>query len=189
MLMEYPLSAPIANFTDLLLDAVCMVDAGGRFVYVSAACVNIFGYTQQEMIGMTMIDLVAPADRARTLAVAQEVMNGQVHTNFENRYVRKNGDIVHIMWSARWSEADQLRVAVARDVTALKQAQAMQSVLYAIQRRPTQAMTWQTFSSAATPSCMSSCLPPASGWPCATRLARTSTSPTSWTTAPRATQR
>ena len=132
MLMEYPLSAPIANFTDLLLDAVCMVDAGGRFVYVSAACVNIFGYTQQEMIGMTMIDLVAPADRARTLAVAQEVMNGQVHTNFENRYVRKNGDIVHIMWSARWSEADQMRVAVARDITVLKQARQKQAALYAI---------------------------------------------------------
>jgi len=132
MFMEYTVRAPIANFTDLLLDAVCMVDAGGRFVYVSAAGVNIFGYTQQEMIGMRVIDLVAPADRARTLAAAQDIMNGHIHTDFENRYVRKDGSIVHIMWSARWSEADQLRVAVARDVTALKQAQAMQSVLYAI---------------------------------------------------------
>ena len=132
MFMEYTVRAPIANFTDLLLDAVCMVDAGGRFVYVSAAGVNIFGYTQQEMIGLRVIDLVAPADRERTLAVAQDIMNGQAHTNFENRYLRKDGSIVHIMWSARWSEADQLRVAVARDVTALKQAQAMQSVLYAM---------------------------------------------------------
>ena len=132
MFMEYTVRAPIANFTDLLLDAVCMVDAGGRFVYVSAAGVNIFGYTPQEMIGMRVIDLVAPVDRDRTLAAAQDVMNGKVHTNFENRYLRKDGSIVHIMWSARWSEADQLRVAVARDVTVLKQAQAMQSVLYAI---------------------------------------------------------
>ena len=130
--MKHIVAAPVANFADLLLDAVCMVDIGGRFVFVSAACERIFGYTQQEMIGKLMIDLVAPADRARTVAAAQNIMNGKSHINFENRYLRKDGSIAHIMWSARWSEPDQLRVAVARDVTALKQAQAMQAVLYAI---------------------------------------------------------
>jgi diguanylate cyclase (GGDEF)-like protein/PAS domain S-box-containing protein len=123
---------PIANFTDLLLDAVCMVDATGRFVFVSAACERIFGYTQGEMTGMAMIDLVAPADRERTLMAAHDIMNGQPRTGFENRYVRKDGSIVHIMWSACWSEADQLRVAVARDITAKKRAEAMQTALYAI---------------------------------------------------------
>ncbi len=130
--MEHAIGAPVANFTDLLLDVVCMVDTGGRFVYVSAACETVFGYTQQEMIGMPMIDLVAPADRARTLAAAQDIMNGRSHIDFENRYLRKDGSIVHIMWSARWSEADQLRVAVARDITSLKQARTMQAALYAI---------------------------------------------------------
>jgi diguanylate cyclase (GGDEF)-like protein/PAS domain S-box-containing protein len=130
--MEHAIGAPVANFTDLLLDVVCMVDTGGRFVYVSAACETVFGYTQQEMIGMPMIDLVAPADRARTLAAAHNIMNGRSHIDFENRYLRKDGSIVHIMWSARWSEADQLRVAVARDITSLKQARTMQAALYAI---------------------------------------------------------
>jgi len=130
--MEHNIGAPIARFTDLLLDAICMVDADGRFVFVSAACERVFGYTPQEIIGKPMIDLVVHADRARTLAAAQDIMNGKSHINFENRYRRKDGSIVHIMWSACWSEADRLRVAVARDVTALKQAQAMQAVLYAI---------------------------------------------------------
>lgn len=126
------LRAPLASFTDLLLDAVCMVDVDGRFVFVSAACERIFGYTQQEMVGLQMIDLVAPADRARTLAAARAIMDGHAQTHFENRYLRKDGRLVHIMWSARWSAADQLRVAVARDVSALKQAQAKQAALYAI---------------------------------------------------------
>ena len=130
--MQHIVGATVASFTDLLLDAVCMVDVGGRFVFVSAACESIFGFTQQEMIGKLMIDLVAPADRARTAAAAQNIMNGASHINFENRYLRKDGSIAHIMWSARWSEPDQLRVAVARDVTALKEAQAMQAALYAI---------------------------------------------------------
>ncbi|MES2163733.1 MAG: diguanylate cyclase [Pseudomonadota bacterium] len=126
------LAAKIARFTDLLMDAVCMVDAGGRFVFVSAACERIFGYAPREMIGMQMIDLVAPADRERTLSAARAIMGGEPNSHFENRYVRKDGKIVHILWSARWSESDQLRVAVARDITAAKQAQAMQTALYAI---------------------------------------------------------
>ena len=130
--MENTIAAPLVNFTDLLLDAICMVDADGRFVYASAACERIFGYTQQEMIGKTVAGLVLPADRERTLMAAQAIMGGQPNRRFENRYVRKDGSIVHIMWSARWSEADQLRIAVARDITASKQAEAMQTALYAI---------------------------------------------------------
>lgn len=130
--MKKSFSATIARFTDLLMDAVCMVDVDGRFVFVSSACERIFGYTQQEMIGRQMIDLVVPADRARTLAAARAISDGQANSSFANRYVRKDGQIVHILWSACWSEADQLRVAVARDVTAIKQAEAMQVALYAI---------------------------------------------------------
>ncbi|MDB5983403.1 MAG: sensory box protein, partial [Pseudomonas sp.] len=40
--------------------------------------------------------------------------------------------IVHIMGSARWSEVDQLRVGVARDITERKQAEFIQAALYAI---------------------------------------------------------
>lgn len=130
--MGYPIDAQVNSFTDLLLDAVCVVDAGGSFLFASAACERIFGYTQKEMVGKKVAELVFPADRERTLAAARAVMNGQSHIHFENRYVRKDGGIVHIMWSARWSEADGVRVAVARDITALKQAQAVQAALYAL---------------------------------------------------------
>ena len=130
--MEPLIRAPMASFADLLLDAICMVDTDGRFVFVSAACERIFGYTQREMIGMVMLDLVAPADRQRTLAAARAIMDGHAQAHFENRYIRKDGSLAHIMWSARWSEADQLRVAVARDITVLKQARQKQAALYAI---------------------------------------------------------
>lgn len=117
---------------DLLLDAVCVVDASGHFVFVSAASEHIFGYTPQEMIGRPVIDFVFHEDRARTLQAIDEIVSGQPQPHFENRYVRKDGRIVHIMWSARWSASDQVRVAVARDVTERKRAEAMQAALYAI---------------------------------------------------------
>ncbi|MBX9912942.1 MAG: diguanylate cyclase [Pseudomonadaceae bacterium] len=125
-------SAPFTSVLDLLLDAVFMVDANGRIVSVSAACERIFGYPADEMLGKSMIDMVVAEDVAKTLAVAKEVMAGQSILHFENCYLRKDGRQVHIMWSARWSEADQLRIGVARDITELKQAQALQAALYSI---------------------------------------------------------
>jgi diguanylate cyclase (GGDEF)-like protein/PAS domain S-box-containing protein len=131
-IMETRNSTPLASYIDLLLDAVCAVDKQGRFVFVSAACERIFGYTPDELIGQPMIDLVHPADRQRTLDAAREIMGGEPKLNFENRYLRKDGRVVHILWSARWSEVDQLRIAVARDITERKQAESRQAALYAI---------------------------------------------------------
>lgn len=117
---------------DLLVDAICVVDTEGRFVFVSAASVKIFGYTPEEMIGRPMIELVFHEDRERTLNRVDDLVSGAAMPHFENRYVRKDGSLVHIMWSARWSEADQVRVAVARDVTERRRAESMQAALYAI---------------------------------------------------------
>jgi diguanylate cyclase (GGDEF)-like protein/PAS domain S-box-containing protein len=123
---------PPSNIMDFLLDAICVVDARGGFVFVSAAGERIFGYTPAEMVGRPMIDFVFHEDRTRTLQAVDEIVGGQPQPHFENRYVRKDGQIVHIMWSARWSETDQVRVAVARDVTERKRADTMQAALYAI---------------------------------------------------------
>ena len=121
-----------AAFIDLLLDAVCVVDSTGTFVYVSAACERIWGYKPHELIGTPMINLVFPGDRERTLLAANEIMAGAHKLNFENRYVRKDGQIAHMLWSARWSPTHQLRIAVARDITERKQAESRQSALFAI---------------------------------------------------------
>lgn len=130
--METNTYAALTGFVDLLLDAICVVDAQGRFVFVSAASERIFGYLPHELVGRKMIDLVHPEDRERTLAAANEIMAGQPNVGFENRYVRKDGQVVHIMWSARWSEVDHLRIAVARDVTERKRSESMRTALFRI---------------------------------------------------------
>ena len=122
----------LTNVMDLLLDAVCVVDVHGRFVFVSAAFERIFGYPPAEVIGRPMIELVLPEDRAKTLQTVEEIITGKLKPHFENRYVRKDGRIVHIMWSARWSEVDRVRIAVARDITERKRAESMQAALYDI---------------------------------------------------------
>ncbi len=121
-----------ANLVDLLLDAVFLVDMEGRIVQVSAASERILGYSPAELIGRSMLDFVYAEDRARTIDEARLVMAGVPRIGFENRYVRKDGRLVHIMWSALLSATEHLRIGVARDVTEGKLAHARQSATYAI---------------------------------------------------------
>ena len=130
--MELSGNIPLSSVMDLLLDAICIVDADGRFVFVSAAAERIFGYPPEEMVGQPMIDFVFAEDRESTLRAAAGVSAGNPLPYFENRYVRKDGSIVHIMWSAHWSNTHQMRVGVARDITERKRAEALQAALYAI---------------------------------------------------------
>ncbi|HEX7387555.1 MAG TPA: PAS domain S-box protein [Castellaniella sp.] len=109
-----------SNLTNFLLDAVCVVDENGVFLSVTGACEQIFGYTPEELVGRQMLDLVYPPDRKKTLGAVSQLMDGNLQYDFENRYVRKDGRVVYLMWSARWYKDEKIRVAVARDITGRK---------------------------------------------------------------------
>lgn len=117
---------------DLLIDTVCVVDEDGYYVYLSASCEQLFGYRPEELIGRNMIELVHPEDRSRTLSAVDEIIAGNSKMHFENRYVRKDGQIVHIMWSARWLGSERLRVAVARDVTKIRRSTYLNNAIFEI---------------------------------------------------------
>ncbi|MGB6104122.1 MAG: diguanylate cyclase [Pusillimonas sp.] len=130
--MEPHSHPPLASFVDLLMDAAFAVDVDARVVFASASCERIFGYTPKEMIGKNMFDMMLPEDRERTRRSVEDVMSGRPQFHFENRYIRKDGQVVHIMWATRWSPADQLRIGVARDITERKRAESLQAALYSI---------------------------------------------------------
>ncbi|HKI58019.1 MAG TPA: diguanylate cyclase [Trueperaceae bacterium] len=127
-----PSETLLDKILDLLVDTVCVVDGDGRFLFVSAAAEGLLGYLPDELLGRNMLELVHPDDRELTLEVAREIMGGRAQTHFENRWLRKDGRPVDIMWSARWSEPDGVRLAVARDVTPLRHAARLQDAVYRI---------------------------------------------------------
>lgn len=112
--------AALAQYMDLLLDAICVVNTEHEFTFLSAGAERVFGYRPEEMVGCSMFDFVHPDDHQRTREIAQAVNAGDQVTHFTNRYIHKDGHIVHILWSARWSEQDRMRIAVARDISEQK---------------------------------------------------------------------
>ncbi|MBH0059256.1 GGDEF domain-containing protein [Pseudoalteromonas sp. SWXJZ94C] len=122
----------LEDVLNLMLDAVCVVDKQGTFVFVSAAFEQIFGYKADEVVGEKMINYVYESDHHKTYNAVDSLLSGEViNPRFENRWLRKDGEVVNILWSVRWSEEHQVRVAVAHDITERKK---MEEQLYYIAR-------------------------------------------------------
>ncbi|OHW40764.1 sensor domain-containing diguanylate cyclase [Pseudomonas sp. 06C 126] len=121
--MPVDLQALYPKLIHLMLDTVFVVDRDSQIAFVSDACEALLGYRADELTGTVITDYMHPEDLAATRASIIRVMNGQPHVDFRNRYIRKDGGIVHILWAAFWSEDVGARIGVARDITALTQAE------------------------------------------------------------------
>lgn len=122
----------LTEFFDLMVDALCILDREGRFVFVNDAFTHIFGYASDDVLGKPMESMVFAADRERTTRKVGDILSGEVMTLFENRWVRSDGRVVNVMWSGRWSEQYQVRIAIGRDMTEYKRGQSEQVAIYAI---------------------------------------------------------
>lgn len=107
----------LAEYLDLLLEAICVVQPDHTISYVSKGAERVFGYRPDEMIGRNIFDFMHPDFRAATMLTALVVNSGQELLKFENKYIHKDGRVLDIHWTARWSEKDKVRVGVARDIT------------------------------------------------------------------------
>jgi len=130
--MDKPLLDSFSEYVDLLLDAICAVDEDSRIIYVSNGAHRVFGYPPEELIGKKMLDLLHPEDHDKTQQSINSVMQDKHVLDFENRYIRKDGQVVHLLWSTSWSDQHKMRLGVARDITRIKAAEEMQNSLIAI---------------------------------------------------------
>jgi diguanylate cyclase (GGDEF)-like protein/PAS domain S-box-containing protein len=112
-----------AQLLDLMPDAVCVVDAEGHILFVSAGFGRMLGYSLDEVVGQPIFRLVYPDDRAATMRQAQAVTSGAIQRHFRNRYLHKDGHSVDIQWSARWLPDYGVRIGVAHEVTELRRAE------------------------------------------------------------------
>lgn len=105
------------------LDMLCTIDSEGRFIEVNPASNRVLGYPPGELQGKHFMDLVLPEDRDATEAESESIMNGRSTISFRNRYVHRDGHIVHLRWSAEWSAEEQTLYAIAHDISYLVQSE------------------------------------------------------------------
>ena len=104
---------------EVALDLQCMAGFDGHFRRVNPAGCRLLGYSEAELLARPFLDLVHPADRARTQSETEKLVHAGGQTlDFENRYRTRDGSYRWLAWTARSVPSDGLIYASARDVTA-----------------------------------------------------------------------
>jgi PAS domain S-box-containing protein len=112
-----------SDLMDHSLDIICSVNAEGRFTKINGACERIWGYRPEELLGHAYMELVHPDDAPETNQYATDHVEGRTNQNFENRYIRKDGTVVNMLWASRWSAEQQTFFCVVHDITERKRAE------------------------------------------------------------------
>ena len=111
------------RFFDLSIDMLTIATFSGYFKRLNPAWERTLGFSRQELQSTPMFDFVHPDDRERTLEQNRKVRAGGQALAFENRYRCKDGSYRWLLWNSTADLEHQLIYAVARDVTARKQAE------------------------------------------------------------------
>lgn len=114
----------LAKIMDSSLDIICSMDADCRFLRVSKAAEKIWGYTPEVLVGKSCVDMIVPEDRVNSKKTILSIIRGEQYTNFENRFLHKDGRVVPIIWSFYWDPQDSIIYGVARDATEQKKHEA-----------------------------------------------------------------
>lgn len=105
------------RFFSLSLDMLIVASPDGLLKRINPSFCTTLGYEATALVGSPFVDLVHPEDRARTRDVFDDVLRGTPVANFENRYLRVDGEQRVFSWRANVDPITRDVYAVARDVT------------------------------------------------------------------------
>ena len=112
---------------DSTSDMIGRLDSQGRYVFVSAAAVRMFGFSEEELIGQLALDFVHPEDQAIVRDAMDEVRFGTGSATVRFRRLHKDGYYVWVETAVSIlhgpeGKAPEYVVAV-RDISAQKLAE------------------------------------------------------------------
>ncbi len=96
-------------------DLMLVASFDGDIEAVNPAWTRILGWSEAELIGVSLFSLIHPEDLDHTITGASGIASGQTYARFENRYRHKNGSYRDIVWAA--GPGDEKIIAVGRDST------------------------------------------------------------------------
>jgi len=111
------------RFFRLTMEPMCIADPQGRFKQVNPAFVLLTGFDESELLAKPFLDFVFADDRHKTAEEMARQILGHESLAFENRYVCKDGRLIHLSWTAYFDHNEGVTYATARDISERKQAE------------------------------------------------------------------
>ncbi|MGB3207080.1 MAG: PAS domain-containing protein, partial [Crinalium sp.] len=108
-------------FFNLSPDLFCIVGTDGYLKKVNPSFERVLGFTIEEILSSTFINLVHPDDRIATTQELEKLKNGTATTSFEHRFRCQNGSYRWISWALHSTLEQDVLYGVGRDITERKQ--------------------------------------------------------------------
>ncbi|HSN28715.1 MAG TPA: PAS domain S-box protein, partial [Kofleriaceae bacterium] len=112
-----------ADFFEISLDHLCVAGFDGYWKRLNAAWTRTLGWTKEELMAVPLIEFVHPEDRVPTLDARNRLKDGVPLQTLANRYRRRDGTYCWFEWRSVSDPERQLVYAIARDISAEKEAQ------------------------------------------------------------------
>jgi PAS domain S-box-containing protein len=109
------------RFFALSMDMLSIVHLDGRFQRVNPAFQHVLGYSEEELLAMSLFELLHPDDRATTMREYKNLAAGKAIRLMENRLRCKDQQYRWVAWSYFPVPQDGLAFGVGRDTTELRQ--------------------------------------------------------------------
>lgn len=111
------------DFFEISLDHLCVAGFDGYWKRLNAAWTRTLGWTKEELMAVPLIEFVHPEDRTPTLDARSRLKDGVPLQTLANRYRRRDGTYCWFEWRSVSDPERQLVYAIARDISAQKEAQ------------------------------------------------------------------
>jgi PAS domain S-box-containing protein len=108
------------KFFNMSLD-IMVIASNDRFLKINPTMSKLLGYSDEELLNQPFISFVEPEDVIITQREIDKLKTGALTTQFENRWICKDGSVKWLVWSASPDLTTGLLYAIARDVTKTKE--------------------------------------------------------------------
>lgn len=117
---------------DNALDVIFTIDQNSRFSMINNACLKAWGYKPEELIGEKINKILHNSDQALTMVLINKLIKGGTSRTFETRLMRKDGNLIDVLWSATWSDIENSLFCIAHDITQRKEVERLKRDFFAM---------------------------------------------------------
>lgn len=104
-------------------DLICIADLDSYFKIVNEGFITTLGYTREELLSKPFYNFIHPDDLEKTIQTFHSLKGKTAVMDFENRYIKKNGESVYLQWKSSLNTNNNLIYSIARDISAFKKTQ------------------------------------------------------------------
>ena len=104
-------------------DLICIAGFEGFFTEVNPAFAKLLGYSEEELLSYPVTKFIHPDDINKTREEAFLLTNSQSSVCFENRYIKKNKEIIIIQWTITLSPDKKTIYGIGRDISEIRKNQ------------------------------------------------------------------